>query len=105
MHSHPPVPYAAIKHHGVTGDRRTAALVAADGTIDWLCLPDYDGQSVFGALLDAQRGGYWRFGPATPITGCQTYQEHSATVETTWATDTGHLELTDVMPWPGEDRP
>lgn len=47
-----PVPYPAIERHGITGDRRTAALVAADGTIDWLYLPDYDGDIVFGDLLD-----------------------------------------------------
>ncbi len=49
------IAYPSIEHHGVVGDRRTAALVAADGTIDWWCLPDYDGIPVFGALLDAGR--------------------------------------------------
>jgi GH15 family glucan-1,4-alpha-glucosidase len=63
MHSHPPVPHAAINRHGVIGDRRTAALVAADGTIDWFSLLDYDGNVIFGCLLDAQKGGYWHLGP------------------------------------------
>ncbi len=47
----PPVPYPAIERHGIIGDRRTAALVAADGTLDWLCLPGYDGDILFGAIL------------------------------------------------------
>jgi hypothetical protein len=54
VHSHPRIPYAAIKHHGVIGDRRTAALVAADGTNDWFSLPDYDGDPIFGALSICQ---------------------------------------------------
>ncbi len=65
----PFLPYPPIEQHGVIGDRRTAALVAADGTIDWLCLPNYDGASIFGALLDAEHGGFWRIGPVTPTAG------------------------------------
>lgn len=99
------IPYPPIEKHGVIGDRRTAALVAADGTLSWLCLPDYDGAIVFGALLDAERGGFWRFGPAVPITGHQRYLDNSAALVTTWATDTWELELTDVMAWPQDDRP
>ena len=51
------------------GDRRTAALVAADGTIDWLCLPHYGGDVVLGAILDVDRGGFWHLGPAVQLTG------------------------------------
>jgi GH15 family glucan-1,4-alpha-glucosidase len=101
----PPVPYPPIERHGVVGDRRTAALVAADGTVDWLCLLDYDGATVFGALLDAARGGFWRFGPATPTLGRQGYEPGSAVLTTTWETAAGNLELTDSMAWPDDDRP
>jgi hypothetical protein len=51
------IPNPPVARHGVIGDRRTAALVAADGTIPWLCLPCYDGVPIFGALLDVERGG------------------------------------------------
>ena len=105
MHSHPPVPYPAINRHGVIGDRRTAALVSADGTIDWFCLPDYDGNVIFGALLDAQKGGYWHLGPRVRTFGTQSYVEDTTSLVTTWELREGRLELTDVMPWPEDQRP
>lgn len=89
--------YPPIGHHGVVGDRRTAALVAADGTIDWLCLPCYDSDPVFGSLLDAERGGYWRVGPADPIVGQQRYRPESRVLLTTWRSTSCELELTDLM--------
>jgi GH15 family glucan-1,4-alpha-glucosidase len=99
------IPYPAIGRHGVIGDRRTAALVAADGTIDWLCLPDYDGQPVFGALLDARAGGAWRLGPARLVQGRQSYDGDTAVLTTAWELESGRLELTDTMLWPEDDRP
>lgn len=96
------VPYPAIERHGVIGDRRTAALVAADGTIDWLCLPDYDGRVMFGALLDAQRGGFWRVGPAVLWQGEQCYPTVAPVVHTRWSTAGYELELVDVMLDPGD---
>jgi len=98
------IPYMPIEKHGVIGDRRTAALVAADGTMDWLCLPDYDGTPVFGALLDARRGGFWRLGPAIPSQGQQRYLEDSVALVTHWHGVGGELELIDSMAWPREER-
>ncbi|HLW02923.1 MAG TPA: trehalase-like domain-containing protein [Ktedonobacterales bacterium] len=80
------IPYPPIEKHGAIGDRRTAALVAADGTLDWLCLPDYDGESLCAALLDAKEGGYWRFGPSMASLGQQRYLGESAALVTTWTT-------------------
>jgi GH15 family glucan-1,4-alpha-glucosidase len=99
------IPYPPISGHGVTGDRRTAALIASDGTVDWMCLPDYGGRPVFGALLDAERGGYFRFGPEIPASGAQRYRDQTSEVVTRWTTDTGEIELGDVMPWPEDERP
>lgn len=100
----PFIPYPSIGNHGVTGDRRTAALIAADGTVDWMCLPDYDGASIFGTILDAARGGFWRLGPSVPITGTQSYLEHSPAVRTHWNNETSELEAIDLMVWPQERR-
>ena len=100
-----PIPYPAIGSHGVIGDRRTAALIAADGTIDWMCLPDYDGKPLFGALLDANNGGYWKLGPGTTQLGVQRYREHTSTLETEWQIGDAVLCLADTMIWPQTDRP
>ena len=55
--------YLPIAEHGIIGDLHTAALVGTDGTIDWYCCPHFDSPSVFGAILDRQRGGYYRIAP------------------------------------------
>src|SRR5215218_4137689 len=98
------IPNPPIARYGVIGDRRTAVLVAADGTIPWLCLPCYDGVPVFGALLDVERGGFWRMGPQHPALGRQRYLGETSVLLTTWETDTGILMLTDAMAWPWDDR-
>ena len=99
------VPYVELSAHGTIGDRRTAAMVAADGTLDWLCLPDYDDDIVFGALVDADRGGYWRMGPTLGLLGGQRYHAGSCVLVTSWLTQAFHLELTDAMGWPENQRP
>ncbi len=100
----PFLPYAPIAHHGVIGDRRTAALVAADGTIDWLCFPNYDATSVFGAILDTERGGFWRIGPTAATAGHQRYLDDSNVLVTQWELEGGTLEVTDALLWPETER-
>lgn len=98
------IPYPPIERLAVIGDRRSAALVAADGTICWCCLPDFDSAPVFGALLDTVRGGYFRFGPAAPCFGTQAYLPASAVLTTRWDLPEGRLELTDLMLRPETQR-
>lgn len=99
------IPYPAIEHLGVIGDRRTAALVADDGTICWFCLPDYDGDAVFGSLLDHDRRGHWKLGPRERRRGVQNYVNSTAALQTVWEQDGARLELTDQMAYPARDRP
>lgn len=99
-----PVAYPPIEKHGVIGDRRTAAMVAADGTIDWWCLPNFDHAPVFGSILDAERGGFWRMGPAFAAFGRQRYLKDTAVLVTRWEHAEGVLELSDAMLWPETER-
>src|SRR6204780_2191856 len=55
----PPSGYLPIEEHGIVGDLRTVALVGTDGTVDWYCPARFDAPSLFGALLDARKGGYF----------------------------------------------
>src|SRR5262245_64378010 len=55
--------YLPIAEHGLIGDLHTVALVGTDGTIDWYCCPRFDSPSVFGAILDADKGGLFRVSP------------------------------------------
>ncbi|HEY1957698.1 MAG TPA: glycoside hydrolase family 15 protein [Polyangiaceae bacterium] len=98
------IPYPAVERHGLIGDRRTAALVAADGTIDWLCFPEFDGHVHFGALVDARRGGHFRLGPEIPRHGRQRYLGETATLETRWSDRGADLVLRDVFAWPEAHR-
>ena len=59
--------YLPIAEHGIIGDLHSAALVGADGTVDWYCPERFDGPSVFAALLDHRRGGFYRIAPVDPL--------------------------------------
>jgi GH15 family glucan-1,4-alpha-glucosidase len=88
----------AIEDYGLLGDTRTAALVGSDGSVDWLCVPRFDGPPVFGRLVGGSAAGSFRLAPGRPAeVVVRGYRRDSATLETTWHTETGRLILTEGM--------
>ena len=87
-----------IEDLGMIGDTRTAALVGSDGSIDWMCIPSFDGSPVFGRLVGGVAAGRFRMGPNAPATVIdREYRHETATLRTTWVTDAGRLTLTEAM--------
>ncbi|HWF66388.1 MAG TPA: glycoside hydrolase family 15 protein [Acidobacteriaceae bacterium] len=87
-----------IESCGVIGDLHSVALVAMDGTIDWCCLPRFDSPSVFAALLDPEKGGYFKLAPEEHGTNRQMYMPETNVLLTRFLRDQGVGEVLDFMP-------
>ncbi|TCR92058.1 GH15 family glucan-1,4-alpha-glucosidase [Rhizobium sp. BK376] len=98
-----PIP-RPIAEHGAIGNLATMGLVARDGTLDFLCWPQFDSPSVFAALLDPDRGGAFEIRPV--IDGArviQMYIPESNVLLTRWLGEEASAEIIDLMPRPGGD--
>ena len=101
-----PSPFTPIAEYGFLSDCHTGALIAPDGTIDWLCVPRFDSPSVFGALLDRGAGAF-RLGPfGINVPSGRTYEPGTNTLITSWKTPTGWATMREALtmgPRRGED--
>jgi len=90
-----------IEEYALIGDRRTAALVGSNGSIDWLCLPSFDSGACFAGLLGTDEHGHWQLHPTDEDHSTQVsrrYVSTSTALETTFTTSSGVVTITDLMP-------
>ena len=91
--------YQGIEDYGIIGNLRTAALIGKNASIDWLCFPRFDSPSVFGAILDDKKGGYYRIAPVThDVTLKQIYWPDTNVLVTRFLSADGVGEVIDFMP-------
>ena len=88
-----------IEEYALIGDLHSAALVSRDGSIDWLCLPRFDSEACFAALLGDERSGHWQVAPDSEITRVRRrYLPDTLVLETEFSTASGTVRLRDCMP-------
>jgi GH15 family glucan-1,4-alpha-glucosidase len=104
--------YPLIEDYALIGDMQSAALVSRDGSIDWLCLPRFDSDAVFAAMLGDGRNGQWRMNPTAqegPPSRAgrveRRYRKDTLILETQWSTVGGVVKVIDFMPPRGSDTP
>ncbi len=95
--------YRSIGDYGVVGNLHTAALISNDGSVDWMCWPDFDSASVFGALLDSRVGGFFSLSPVSGSSagtyhGTQKYITDTNVLSTRFETGAGAADIVDFMP-------
>jgi GH15 family glucan-1,4-alpha-glucosidase len=91
--------YQPIENYGIIGDLNTVALVGLNGSIDFMCFPDFDSPSVFASLLDHERGGFFRISPKIDgVKQKQLYIPDTNVLLTRFLGREGIGEITDLMP-------
>ena len=92
-----PSPFPPIADYAFLSNCHTAALIAADGAVDWLCVPSFDAPSAFGSLLDRQ-AGFFRLGPfGIDHPTARTYEPGTNVLVTTWKTPSGWIVVRDAL--------
>src|SRR4051812_2235087 len=87
-----------MEDYALIGDRRAAALIGSNGSVDWLCLPRFDSPACLAGLLGTDDHGHWQLEPVGRYTTTRRYVGSSAVLETTFTTQDGGVTLTDLMP-------
>lgn len=87
-----------IADYAFIGDRRTGALISPEGSIDWLCLPDFDSTACFASVLGTPDHGRWVLSPVEEATTTRRYVGGSLVLETVHETASGAVRICDVMP-------
>src|ERR1700712_3372093 len=88
-----------IEDYALLGNCRTAALVARDGSLDWLCFPRFDAPACFASLLGDADNGHWKIYPRDQvISTSRRYRPGTMILETTFETESGKATLIDFMP-------
>ncbi|MDQ2810677.1 MAG: glycoside hydrolase family 15 protein [Actinomycetota bacterium] len=90
-----------IEDYAIVGDMQSVALICTDGSVDWLCLPRFDSEACFAALLGTRDHGQWRIAPAgaTGASGAsRQYAGDSLILQTRWETPDGAVRVSDFMP-------
>ena len=85
-------------NYGIIGNCLSGALVSAKGDIDWLCLPDFDSPSIFGAILDQENGGHFRIKVSKDYKITQIYIPRTNLLRTRFESSEGSFDLIDFMP-------
>jgi GH15 family glucan-1,4-alpha-glucosidase len=93
-----------IQDYALIGNGRSAALISRGGSLDWLCWPRFDSPSLFGGLLDRQRGGVWAITPTGPSQIERSYIRGTNVLQTRFRTPSGAILLTDFMPVASEEE-
>ncbi len=83
---------------GVIGNCRSAALVSRNGSIEWLCLPDFDSPAIFSGLLDREKGGRFGFVVAEDYSCAQVYLPGTNILRTRFSSKTASFDVFDFMP-------
>ena len=94
-----------LECYGFIGDMHTCALVGLNGSIDWLCVPRFDSNACFAALLGDERNGCWQIAPEGKVTrSAHAYRKDTLILETEFTTETGVVRVVDCMPPAGPNR-
>src|SRR3989442_11484441 len=91
--------YHPIENYGIVGDLHTVALIGENGSIDFMCFPRFDSPTIFAALLDQEKGGYFKIAPASgEFAHRQRYLPDTNILLTRFLGTDGVATVSDFMP-------